>query len=191
MRPQPLICVTDVEASSRWYQRLLGCHSGHGGKQYEQLVKDGRLILQLHSFEVEHHHGAIGNRADRPYGNGVLLWFEVDDFDALMERAGEMGVEMVRPRHRNPPDGEAAPTTGSVGCATRTDIPWWSRVLTEPLTVPGGLGLSYSRKNLHRRQNQRQRQDQCELRPERHGTKRPLHNSKINPTQGCRATDGR
>ena len=62
MRPQPLICVTDVEASSRWYQRLLGCRSGHGGKQYEQLVKDGRLILQLHSFEVEHHHGAIGNR---------------------------------------------------------------------------------------------------------------------------------
>ena len=27
MVPQPLICVTDVEASSRWYQRLLGCRS--------------------------------------------------------------------------------------------------------------------------------------------------------------------
>ena len=25
MRPQPLIAVTDVEASSRWYQRLFGC----------------------------------------------------------------------------------------------------------------------------------------------------------------------
>ncbi len=84
MRPQPLICVTDVEASSRWYQRLLGCRGAHGGRQYEQLVKDGQLILQLHSFEVEHHHGPIGNRADRPYGNGVLLWFEVDDFDAVM-----------------------------------------------------------------------------------------------------------
>jgi hypothetical protein len=24
MRPQPLIVVTDVEASNRWYQRLLG-----------------------------------------------------------------------------------------------------------------------------------------------------------------------
>jgi hypothetical protein len=31
MRPQPLIAVTDVEASSRWYQRLLGCQSAHGG----------------------------------------------------------------------------------------------------------------------------------------------------------------
>lgn len=25
MRPQPLICVRDVEASSRWYQRLRNC----------------------------------------------------------------------------------------------------------------------------------------------------------------------
>lgn len=38
MRPQPLICVRDVESSSRWYQRLLDCQSGHGGTQYEQLV---------------------------------------------------------------------------------------------------------------------------------------------------------
>jgi hypothetical protein len=66
MRPQPLICVTDVEVSSQWYQRLLGCRGAHGGRQYEQLVKDGLLILQLHNFEVEHHHGPIGNRADRP-----------------------------------------------------------------------------------------------------------------------------
>jgi hypothetical protein len=33
MRPQPLIAVTDVEASSRWYQRLLGCKSAHGGAE--------------------------------------------------------------------------------------------------------------------------------------------------------------
>jgi hypothetical protein len=31
MRPQPLICVSDVERSSRWYQALLRCESGHGG----------------------------------------------------------------------------------------------------------------------------------------------------------------
>ena len=61
MRPQPLICVADVAASSRWYQRLLGCQGSHGGRQYEQLVKDGQLVLQLHSFDVEHHHGPIGN----------------------------------------------------------------------------------------------------------------------------------
>ena len=50
MRPQPLICVTDVEASSHWYQRLLGCRGAHGGRQYEQLVKDGQIILQIAQF---------------------------------------------------------------------------------------------------------------------------------------------
>src|ERR1041385_1872309 len=86
MRPQPLIAVTDVEASSRWYQRLLGCKSDHGGPHYERLVHNGHLILQLHSFEIEHDHGRIGNPHDRPYGNGVLLWFEIDDFDGAMAR---------------------------------------------------------------------------------------------------------
>lgn len=106
MRPQPLIAVTDVAASSRWYQRLLGCRGNHGGNQYEQLVSNGQLILQLHSFEVEHHHGPIGNRNDKPYGNGVLLWFEVDDFEGVLQRATEMGVEVVIPRHRNPPEAK-------------------------------------------------------------------------------------
>jgi len=106
MRPQPLICVTDVEATSRWYQRLLGCRGIHGGKHYEQLVKDGSLVLQLHSFAAEHHHGAIADGADRPYGNGVLLWFEVDDFETITQRAAEMGVEFVIPRLRNPPNLE-------------------------------------------------------------------------------------
>ena len=109
MRPQPLIAVTDVEASSRWYQRLLGCRSDHGGKEYERLVSDGRLILQLHSFDVHHDHGPIGNRDDKPYGNGVLLWFELDDFDAALLRSVELGAQVVLPRHRNPPDGKGGP----------------------------------------------------------------------------------
>ena len=109
MRPQPLIAVTDVTASSQWYQRLLGCRSDHGGSEYERLVSDGRLVLQLHRFDVHHDHGPIGDVADRPYGNGVLLWFEVDDFEAVVERSREMGVEIVLPRHRNPPDGDGGP----------------------------------------------------------------------------------
>ena len=109
MRPQPLIAVTDVEASSRWYQYLLGCQSAHGGPEYERLVSDGALILQLHRFEVEHHHGLIGNRDDKPYGNGVLLWFETRDIDAAIARAAELKAEIVQPRHRNPPDGDGGP----------------------------------------------------------------------------------
>lgn len=109
MRPQPLIAVNDVEASSRWYQRLLGCESGHGGTEYERLYSNGELILQLHSFEAEHHHGPIGNRNDRPYGNGVLLWFETPDFDAAVARATELNADVILPRHRNPPDGTGGP----------------------------------------------------------------------------------
>jgi len=109
MRPQPLICVHDVEASSRWYQRLLDCSSAHGGAEYDRLVHRGSLILQLHAWDIGHHHGPIGDPGARPYGNGVLLWFELDDFDAAVARAGELGAEVVLPRHRNPPDGDGGP----------------------------------------------------------------------------------
>ena len=46
MRPQPLIAVHNVEASSQWYQQLLGCQSAHGGPNYERLVANGALVLQ-------------------------------------------------------------------------------------------------------------------------------------------------
>ena len=109
MRPQPLIAVTDVEASSRWYQRLLGCQSAHGGAEYERLVSSGALILQLHRFDVAHHHLPIGNPAQRPYGNGVLLWFEIEDFDDAIRRVDELKAEIVLPRHRNPPHSDGGP----------------------------------------------------------------------------------
>jgi catechol 2,3-dioxygenase-like lactoylglutathione lyase family enzyme len=107
VRPQPLIAVADVEASSRWYQHLLGCQGAHGGPEYERLVWNGDLILQLHDWDVEHHHGPIGDPDARPYGNGALLWFETDDFDSAIARATEIGAEVVKPPHRNPPPGEA------------------------------------------------------------------------------------
>jgi catechol 2,3-dioxygenase-like lactoylglutathione lyase family enzyme len=109
MRPQPLISVTDVERSSRFYQELLGCESGHGGAAYERLLVDGELVLQLHSFEVEHHHGAIGDQSSRPYGNGLALWFEIDDFDDAVLRADSLQAQIVMPPHRNPPDGPGGP----------------------------------------------------------------------------------
>src|SRR5262249_19686555 len=108
MRPQPLICVHDVEASSRWYQQLLGCESGHGGPEYERLFADGRLILQLHRFDVEHHHGPIAD-PNVARGNGVLLWFEVAYFDAAVARVLQLKAEIVLPRHRNPPDRDGGP----------------------------------------------------------------------------------
>jgi catechol 2,3-dioxygenase-like lactoylglutathione lyase family enzyme len=134
MNPQPLICVRDVEASSRWYQQLLGCKSDHGGPHYERLVSEGRLVLQLHNWDVEHHHGAIGN-AKLPHGNGVLLWFEVADFDAAVSRAMELKAEIARPRHRNPPDGNGGPNHWEIWLR---DLDGYTVVLASPDGSAGG-----------------------------------------------------
>jgi predicted enzyme related to lactoylglutathione lyase len=69
-------------------------------------VWNGKLILQLHDWRVEHHHGAIGDAA-KPHGNGTLLWFETDDFDGAVARATDLGAEVVMAPHRNPPPGES------------------------------------------------------------------------------------
>ncbi len=45
MNLQPLIAVRDVKVSSLWYQAVIGCQSGHGGSEYEQLVFDGQRIM--------------------------------------------------------------------------------------------------------------------------------------------------
>jgi predicted enzyme related to lactoylglutathione lyase len=103
---QTMIAVRDVEASSRWYQQLLGLRSDHGGPEYERLLSDGTLVLQLHHRAVEHHHGLFVS-PDVEVGNGVLLWFgEVADFDAVVARAGELSAPIVRAPHRNPPEGQ-------------------------------------------------------------------------------------
>ena len=96
MKLAPLICVSDVEWSSRWYQELIGLTSGHGGPEYERLMDGDRLILQLHQWEVDHHHGPLGDPSRKPYGNGVILWFELDDFDAAVARSVTMNVHVMR-----------------------------------------------------------------------------------------------
>ena len=97
MKLAPLICVQDVEASSRWYQELFGVTSGHGGTDYERLIDGDKLILQLHQWEVEHHHGPLGDSAFKAYGNGVVLWFELEDFHPAVARAEAMNVHVLRP----------------------------------------------------------------------------------------------
>jgi catechol 2,3-dioxygenase-like lactoylglutathione lyase family enzyme len=104
VRPQPMIAVTHVEASSRWYQNVLAATSGHGGPEYEQLLVDGALIMQLHLLEETHHHGAIADPA-RPVGNGIALWFELDDFDAAVGRCRQAGARIQTDVHVNPNAG--------------------------------------------------------------------------------------
>ena len=124
MQLAPLICVHDVPASSAWYRQLLGCTSGHGGDEYERLMAGSQLILQLHRWDVEHEHGPLGDPELRPYGNGVLLWFELNDFDAAVRRAADMKVTTIKERHLS--------ENGNWECWMR-DPDGYTVVLTSPL----------------------------------------------------------
>jgi catechol 2,3-dioxygenase-like lactoylglutathione lyase family enzyme len=104
IRPQPMIAVRDVEASSRWYQQVLGATSGHGGAEYEQLLVDGLLVLQLHQLGVGHHHGTFAD-PDVALGNGVVLWFESAGFEATVARIRASACTVVKDVHVNPNAG--------------------------------------------------------------------------------------
>ena len=104
VRPQPMISVADVERAGRWYQDVLGATSGHGGPEYEQLLVDGTMVMQLHRLEVGHHHRALADPS-MPLGNGVALWFEAPAFDAAVERIRRTDAHVVTDVHVNPNAG--------------------------------------------------------------------------------------
>lgn len=99
-----MIAVVDVEQTSLWYQQVLGAASGHGGQEYEQLLVDGEMIMQLHKLDVGHHHGTIGDPEQR-VGNGVALWFEATNFDDAVTRCRRAQVKVVTDVHVNPNSG--------------------------------------------------------------------------------------
>jgi len=101
---QPLIAVRNVRASSRWYTELLGADSlpEHEHREmYERISCAGRLLLQLHAWDEEDHPNLV-NADAAPPGHGVLLWFQVDDFDAAVERTRGLGAEIIHGPQVNP-----------------------------------------------------------------------------------------
>lgn len=100
MYPQPLIAVADVEKTSQWYQTILGLESGHGGKDYEQLLYEQRMVLQLHQWQA-HEHPHIGD-SKRVIGNGVLLWFESNQFDEVVQKLQTHQIEILEGPKYNP-----------------------------------------------------------------------------------------
>jgi catechol 2,3-dioxygenase-like lactoylglutathione lyase family enzyme len=104
IEPQPLIAVRNVRASSRWYVELLGADSipEHPHRDvYDRISHFGRLLLQLHAWDAEEHPNLVNADAASP-GHGVLLWFQVDDFDSVVERARGLEAEIVEEPHVNP-----------------------------------------------------------------------------------------
>ena len=101
---QPLIAVRDVRASSRWYGTLLAADSLPEHKHrdfYDRVFSSGRLILQLHAWDEQQHPNLINAKAAR-CGHGVLLWFQVEDFDSTANRARELRAEVIQEAHVNP-----------------------------------------------------------------------------------------
>lgn len=106
VRAQPLIAVRDVMASTEWYSRVVGLKPQartkdytHGGL-YNRLMDDRGLVLQLHRWEDEDHPNLVGEHTAK-HGHGVLLWFEVDDFDAAVRRAKKLKAKVVQAPHVN------------------------------------------------------------------------------------------
>ena len=103
--PQPLLVVSNVDASGKFYAHVLDAVSAHEGDEYGQIMSGGELIMQLHALEEEHHHDRLAD-PDLPLGNGVLVWFETDDFDAALARVRESGAAIVRGPETNPNAGQ-------------------------------------------------------------------------------------
>ena len=104
VQAQPLIAVRDVRASSRWYAELLGADAlpDHAHRDiYDRVWRSGRLLLQLHAWDAEDHPNLVNANAARP-GHGIVLWFQVDDFDAVVGRARRLRAEIIEEPHINP-----------------------------------------------------------------------------------------
>ena len=104
VRAQPLIAVRNVRESSRWYRQLLGFDSlpEHPHREvYDRMQCAGELILQLHAWDKEDHPNLI-NADAAPPGHGVLLWFEVGNFDEVVERARASHAQVILEPHINP-----------------------------------------------------------------------------------------
>jgi hypothetical protein len=101
---QPLIAVRNVRASSRWYAELLGADTlpDHPHREmYDRIRRSGRLLLQLHAWDTEEHPNLV-NADAAPPGHGVVLWFQVDDFDSAVERARRFEAAIIEDPHFNP-----------------------------------------------------------------------------------------
>ena len=70
------------------------------------------LILQVHKFGVDRDRGPIRDESLKPYDNGVLIWFEVDDFQAAMKR-----IDELKPVTSGPSFETQIRTTGKSGGA--------------------------------------------------------------------------
>ena len=94
MKTEVMLFVRDVEASSAWYQELLGARSAHGGSEYEMLTDEaGELLFQLHKLEGDEH-GVNLNDDSSPRGAGILCYVNVENVSQVYKKALDMGANV-------------------------------------------------------------------------------------------------
>jgi catechol 2,3-dioxygenase-like lactoylglutathione lyase family enzyme len=98
-----IIGVKDVASSFRWYQTLFGQpETAPAHPDFGQLLdSDGTVLLCLHEWGPHEHPPLISPDHATP-GNGVLLFFRVDDFDQALERARRLVPRFEEEPHTNP-----------------------------------------------------------------------------------------
>ncbi|HYW12380.1 MAG TPA: VOC family protein [Longimicrobium sp.] len=87
-RTWTIIGAGDVPASFRWYQALFGQPATRPAHDhFGQIVdSDGTVLLCLHAWGAHEHPSLMSPDHGTP-GNGLLLFFRVDDFDRALQRA--------------------------------------------------------------------------------------------------------
>ena len=102
-----IIGVADVPRSFKWYQSLLGVpEAAPAHDDFGQILdSDGTVLLCLHEWGTHEHPSLMGPHA-RP-GNGLLLFFRVDDFDLALQRARALVARLDEEPHMNPNTGTA------------------------------------------------------------------------------------
>lgn len=102
-RTWTIVGVGDVPHSFRWYQALLGRPETSPVHDYfgQILDADGTVLLCLHEWGA-HEHPSLTSPDKAPPGNGLLLFFRVDDFDMALERARALVTRLDEEPHVNP-----------------------------------------------------------------------------------------
>ena len=101
-----IIGVGDVTRSFKWYQSLLGLPESAPAHDYfgQILDSDGTVLLCLHHWG-DHGHPSLMSPDSAQPGNGLLLFFRVDDFDMALPRARALVARLEEEPHLNPNTG--------------------------------------------------------------------------------------
>jgi hypothetical protein len=102
-RTWTIIGVGNVSGSLKWYQALFGQTAtlpAHG--YFAQILdSDGTVLLCLHEWGAHEHPSLMKPDHGTP-GNGLLLFFRVDDFDMALQRARALVTRLEEEPHVNP-----------------------------------------------------------------------------------------